>query len=130
MAHAARGFNPWHTIEGINSLRELRNVRFDTYAVTEAGAFEAIFDVMGNDRLLYGTDFHISQLRGHCIAIGDLFHWLYADEMSLNEKHTNLQPVLSELEPLRSVILAMHPLRLNDHQIEDLFYGNSARLYG
>ena len=42
LAHAARGFNPWHTIEGIESLRGLDNVWFDTSAVTEAGAFEAI----------------------------------------------------------------------------------------
>lgn len=130
LAHAARGFNPWHTIEGIGSLRGLRNVWFDTSAVTEAGAFEAIVDVMGHDRLLYGTDFHVSHLRGRCIAIGDSFHWLYADEMSLNEKHTNLMPVLIGLESLRSVILAIHRLRLNDRQIEDLFYGNAARLFG
>ncbi len=130
LAHAARGFNPWHTIEGIGSLRGLRNVWFDTSAVTEAGAFEAIVDVMGHDRLLYGTDFHISHLRGRCIAIGDSFHWLYANEMSLNERHTNLMPVLIGLESLRSVILAIHRLRLNDHQIEDLFYGHSARLFG
>jgi len=129
LAHAARGFNPWHTIEGIGSLRGLRNVWFDTSAVTEAGAFEAIVDVMGHDRLMYGTDFHVSHMRGRCIAIGDSFHWLYADEMSLNEKHTNLKPVLIGLESLRSVILAMHRLRLNDRQIEDLFYGNAARLY-
>ena len=129
LAHAARGFNPWHTIEGIGSLRGLRNVWFDTSAVTEAGAFEAIVDVIGPDRLLYGTDFHVSHLRGRCIAIGDSFHWLYADEMSLNEKHTNLMPVLIGLESLRSVILAMHRLRLNDRQIEDLFYGNAAQLF-
>lgn len=50
--------------------------------------------------------------------------------MSLNEKHTNLMPVLIGLESLRSVILAIHRLRLNDRQIEDLFYGNAARLFG
>ena len=41
LAHAARGFNPWHTIEGIDSLRGLSNVFFDTSAVTEAGAFRS-----------------------------------------------------------------------------------------
>src|SRR5438034_1361609 len=46
LAHAARGFNPWHTIEGIDSLRGLENVWFDTSAVTEAGAFEAIVDAV------------------------------------------------------------------------------------
>jgi len=102
LAHAARGFNPWHTIEGIDSLRGLRNVWFDTSAVTEAGAFEAIVETMGHDRLLYGTDFYVSHLRGRCIAIGDSFHWLYAEEMGLAEKHTTLQPVLIGLESLRS----------------------------
>ena len=46
LAHAARGFNPFHTIEGIESLRGLRNVWCDSSAVTEAGAFEAIVEVL------------------------------------------------------------------------------------
>lgn len=129
LAHAARGFNPWHTIEGIESLRGLPNVWCDTSAVTEAGAFEAIVDVLGHQRLLYGTDFHVSHMRGRCIAIGDSFHWLYADEMDLAEKHINLQPVLIGLESLRSLFLAIRRLKLTDSQIEDLFYNNAAALY-
>lgn len=129
LAHAARGFNPWHTIEGIGSLAGLKNVWCDTSAVTEAGAFEAIVETLGHDRLLYGTDFHVSQMRGRCIAIGDSFHWLYAEEMGLAEKHTTLQPVLIGLESLRSLFLAIHRLKLNDRQIEDIFYYNAARLF-
>jgi predicted TIM-barrel fold metal-dependent hydrolase len=128
LAHAARGFNPWHTIEGIHSLQGLENVWCDTSAVTEAGAFEVIVETLGHEKLLYGTDFHVSHLRGRCVAIGDSFHWLYADEMNLGEKHTTLRPVLIGLESLRSVILAMHRLKLSDAQIEDIFYGNAARL--
>ena len=129
LAHAARGFNPWHTIEGIGSLAGLRNVWCDTSAVTEAGAFEAVVETLGHDRLLYGTDFHVSQMRGRCIAIGDSFHWLYAEEMALAEKHTTLRPVLIGLESLRSLFLAIHRLKLNDRQIEDIFYHNAARLF-
>ena len=129
LAHAARGFNPWHTIEGIESLRGLSNVWCDTSAVTEAGAFEAIVDVLGHERLLYGTDFHVSHLRGRCVAIGDSFHWLYAEEMDLDENHTSLQPVLIGLESLRSLALACRRLRLSDGQIEDIFYGNAAQLF-
>jgi glutamate-1-semialdehyde 2,1-aminomutase len=128
LAHAARGFNPWHTIEGIHSLEGLHNVWFDTSAVTEAGAFEVIVETMGHDKLLYGTDFHVSHLRGRCVAIGDSFHWFYAEEMNLNEKHTTLKPVLIGLESLRSVILAIHRLKLTDKQVEDIFYGNAAAL--
>ncbi|MBV7333318.1 amidohydrolase [Chloroflexi bacterium TSY] len=129
LAHAARGFNPWHTIEGIDSLAGLDNVWCDTSAVTEAGAFEAIVDTLGHKQLLYGTDFHVSHLRGRCVAIGDSFHWLYAEEMDLEEKHINLRPVLIGLESLRSLILALHRLKLSDQQIEDVFYGNGAELF-
>jgi glutamate-1-semialdehyde 2,1-aminomutase len=130
LAHAARGFNPWHTIEGIHSLEGLQNVWCDTSAVTEAGAFEAIVETLGHRRLLYGTDFHVSHLRGRCIAIGDSFHWLYAEEMDLAEKHTTLKPVLIGLESLRSLFLAIHRLNLSDGQVEDIFYGNAAELLG
>ena len=129
LAHAARGFNPWHTIEGIESLRGLGNVFFDTSAVTEAGAFEAIIDVMGHERLLYGSDFPVSHLRGRCVAIGDSFHWFYADEMNLAEKHTDLQPVLVGLESLRSLRLACQRMRLGDSQIEDIFFNNAKQLF-
>ena len=129
LAHAARGFNPWHTIEGIHSLAGLENVWCDTSAVTEAGAFEVIVETLGHTRLLYGTDFHVSHMRGRCVAIGDSFHWLYADEMELGEKHTTLRPVLIGLESLRSVLLAMRRLKLTDAQVEDIFYGNAAQLF-
>lgn len=128
LAHAARGFNPWHTIEGIAGLAGLSNVWFDTSAVTEAGAFEAIVETMDHNRLLYGTDFHISHLRGRCVAIGDSFHWLYADEMGLAEKHTTLKPVLIGLESLRSLRLACQRLKLREAQIEDIFYNNAIAL--
>ena len=128
LAHAARGFNPWHTIEGIESLRGVENVWFDTSAVTEAGAFEAIVETMGHEKLMYGTDFHVSHVRGRCVALGDSFHWLYADEMNLDEKHIALQPVLVGLESLRSIRLACDRLKLSERQIEDIFYGNAAAL--
>ncbi len=129
LAHAGRGFNPWHTIEGIESLRGLDNVFFDTSAVTEAGAFEAIIDVMGHKALLYGSDFPVSHLRGRCVAIGDSFHWIYADDMPLAEKHTELRPVLVGLESLRALRLACWRMRLGDGQIEDIFYNNALQLF-
>jgi predicted TIM-barrel fold metal-dependent hydrolase len=129
LAHAGRGFNPWHTIAGVESLRGLGNVWFDTSAVTEAGGFEAIVETMGHERLLYGTDFYISHLRGRCVAIGDSFHWFYAEEMKLEERHSTLQPALVGLESLRSLGLACRRLRLSDGQIEDIFYHNAARLF-
>ena len=130
LAHAARGFNPFHTIEGIESLRGLRNVWCDSSAVTEAGAFEAIVEVLGHDRLLWGSDFPISHLRGRCVAIGDTFLWLYEDTVDWNTvaAHANIQPLLIGHESLRALKLAARHLKLSDSQGEDIFYTNARRM--
>ena len=129
LAHAARGFNPWHTIQGIDILRGIHNVWFDTSAVTETGAFEAIIETMGHERLLYGTDFPVSHMRGRCVAVGDSFHWIYADELDHAEKHAHLQPVLIGLESLRALRMACRHTKLSHQQIQDIFYNNAEFLF-
>jgi len=125
----ARHLGEYEVVVRIGSLRGLGNVWFDTSAVTEAGAFEAIVETMGHERLLYGSDFYISHMRGRCVAIGDSFHWFYAEDMGLEEKHATLKPVLIGLESLRSLRLAARRLKLTDTQVEDIFYNNAARLF-
>ena len=85
LAHAAREFNPHHTISGISALQGLTNVWFDTAAVTECGAFEAIVRTLGVRRLLYGSDFPVSHARGRCAAIGDSFLWLSPENTNFKQ---------------------------------------------
>lgn len=47
LAHAARGFNARYTVEGIASLRGIDNVFFDTSAICEAAAMEAMLREFG-----------------------------------------------------------------------------------
>ena len=132
LAHAARGFNPYHTAEGIHTLKGLRNIWCDTSAVTEAGGFEAIVDTLGHDRLLWGSDFPVSHERGRCVAIGDEFLWLGEDSLDWSSvaAYARIQPVLLGLESLRALKLAAQRLRLTDSQVEDVFYHNARRMLG
>ena len=131
LAHAARGFNVYHTIEGLSALKGLPNLWCDMAAVTEVGACEAIIEILGHDRLLYGTDFPISHLRGRCVVIGDGFLWLYDDSLDWSKvSHEPLQPVLVGLESLRILKQAAWHRRLSDRQVEDIFRNNGLRLLG
>lgn len=130
LAHAGRGFNPYHTIEGIESLANLDNVWFDSAAITEAGAFEAVIKKFGHQRLLYGSDYPISQLRGRYVAFGDNFAWLGIKELPCRQVHSVLRPTMLGIESLRMLKLAAMLLQLTDSQVEDIFYGNAARLFG
>ncbi|MBK9166046.1 MAG: amidohydrolase family protein [Bryobacterales bacterium] len=130
LAHAARGFNVHHTIAGIESLRGLSNVWCDTSAVTECGAFEAIVRTLGVERLLYGSDFPVSHIRGRCVAIGDSFLWLTEENTQFNAAHAPLRPVLVGLESLRALKQACWNLDLPDSAVERIFHGNAAQLFG
>ena len=129
LAHAARGFNPHHTIEGIHALRGLANVWFDTSVVTDAGAIEAIVRVMGHERVLYGSDFPVSHLRGRCVALGDSFLWLSPENTKLDAAYADVQFSLVGHEALRTLKVAALSLGLSDSQVEDIFLNNAARLW-
>lgn len=126
LAHAARGFNPYHTVEAIGKLRGLDNIWFDTSVVTECGAIEAIVRTMGVQRLMYGSDFPFSHQAGRCVALGDEFHWIAADSFAKRGPRLTLVGI----EALRVLKLACLNLALSDSQIEAVFYGNAGRLIG
>ena len=129
LAHAARGFNPYHTIQGLAALGGLPNLWCDMSAVTDVGACEAIIERLGHDRLLYGTDFPVSHLRGRCVAIGDSFVWLYDDTLNWDTvSFQPVRPVLVGLESLRVLKQAAWHQRLTDSQVEDIFCNNVRRL--
>lgn len=130
LAHAARGFNAHHTIMGIDSLRGLNNVWFDTSAVTDCGAIEAIINTLGHERVLYGSDFPVSHLRGRCVALGDSFLWISAENTNLDVPYAKLELALVGHESLRTLKVAAMSTRLTDTQVEDIFHNNGAELFG
>ena len=130
LAHSGRGFNPNHTAEGIHTLAGLTNVWFDTGVIQDAGAFEAIINTMGHTRLLWASDFPVSQDRGRCVAIGDDWVWVRPEMLPKLSTHvTPVRAVMMGYESLRALKHAATNLRLTDSQIEDIFYGNAAALY-
>ena len=129
LAHAARGFNPYHTIEGIESLSGIDNIWFDTSAVTDSGAFEAIIRTMGAKRLLYGSDFPVSHMRGRCVAVGDSFVWITDDNPAMQQPMGITVPTLVGIESLRVLKLACVNCRLSDTDVQQIFFQNAADLF-
>lgn len=130
LAHAARGFNVHHTIEGIESLRGLDNVWFDTSAVTDCGAIEAILRTFGPSRVMYGSDFPVSHLRGRCVSLGDSFLWISAANTQLDVPYGQIELATVGHESLRTLKIAAQSLRLSDTDVEGIFHDNAVKLFG
>ncbi len=130
LAHSARGFQPAHNLEGLPQLKGLDNLYFDTSANCESIAHEAVIRILGHERLMYGSDFHVSHYRGKSLGAADSFLWLYEQSPVWGEKHARVEPVLVGLEHLRSLKWACWSAGLSDAQVEDIFYNNAAKLFG
>lgn len=129
LAHAARGFNARHTVDAIDTLRGLENVWFDSSAVCEAAAFEAIIRAFGTTRLMYGSDFPVSELRGRAFSVGDGFYWLY-DHNATWDGWPHAKPELVGIESLLAFQQACRTMCLNDADVERLFGGNARQMLG
>ena len=130
LAHSARGFQPAHNLDGLEKLKGLDNLFFDTSANCEPIAHQAIMRIIGHDRLMYGSDLPVSHWRGRSLGVADTFLWLYENTPVWDEKHRSIQPLLIGLEHLQSVKMACWSERLTDSQVEDIFWNNAARLFG
>lgn len=129
LAHAARGFCGRHTVEGIDSLRGLDNVYFDTSAVCEAEAFEAILKVFGPTRLFFGADFCVTEMRSRCVDLADGFLWL--DEIRADYSRSRFaKPTLLGIESLLALKQACRNQHLTDADVEEIFCLGARRMLG
>lgn len=129
LAHAARGFCGRHTVEGIGSLRGIENVWFDTSAICEPSPLEAVLQVFGPSRLLFGSDFPVSEMVGKCVSVGDGFLWLDRDNVRW-ESSSFAQPVCVGTESLLALQQACRTARMTDSDLEWIFRDNARRLLG
>jgi len=130
LAHAGRGFNAFNTVEGISAYRGLDNLWFDMSGICEAEALLAILHNFGPARLLWGTDFPISQIRGKAVTVGSGFAWLQGS--TVDWKNPELggtpKPVLLGLESLRALKTASDEFGLNREDMENIFCSNALNL--
>ena len=127
LAHAARGFCGKHTVEGIDAIRGLENVYFDTSAVCEAEAFEAILKAFGPTRLFFGADFCVTEMRTRCIDLADGFLWL--DEIRPDFSRSRFaKPTLLGIESLLALKQACRNQHLTDSDVEEVFCLGARRL--
>lgn len=130
MAHAARGFHPPNTIRHLHLLEPFENVWFDSSGICEAPALVAILRRCGHRRLLWGSDFPVSEIRGRCVTVGDGFVWLDPDSVRWDELPYLGTPTLVGLESLRALREACETVGLTRAQVREVFAGNARRLFG
>ena len=128
LAHAARGFHAPNTGKGLRCLRGLENVWFDVAAVCEPAAVTAILNSFGPRRLLWGSDFPVTEMRGKAVTVGDGFLWLDEESVDWSKMSIHNRPTLVHIESLRAMKEAFDKFPLDKSDVEEIFYHNAVRL--
>ena len=130
LAHVARSFNYRHAREGLHAIADLDNVVVDTSAVTQTGAFRAALEILGPRRVLWGSDYMVSELRGACFTQGDGFTWVYSDGPSAKDLTVFGSYTIVGIESLMCLREACEDTGMTPADVQDIFRDNALRLLG
>lgn len=128
LAHCARSYSAWAIEKAAASLRGLPNVWYDTSTVCEADALDAIYNGVGVDRVMYGSDDMIGPMRGKYIAFG--FAWAFLSETNhqLSLGHCDGRMTYIRYEQLRAMKRGARQLGLTTAQRQALFHDTARNL--
>lgn len=125
LAHTGRSFHAHHAA-GMSAICDLENVWFDMSGVCESGPMESVIEYFGSQKLLWGSDFPVSSLRGRSVTLGDGFFWMDSQSCSWSRAHGN--PILVGIESLRALRQACSRMDLSERDISGIFFDNAMRM--
>ncbi len=129
LAHVARSFNYRNARSGLHTLSDIDNVVVDTSAVCETESFRAVWEALGPRRILWGSDFAVSEMRGRCVTTGSHFYWLHPEVLRQDFKAaTETEMTLVGIESLLALREMCDDAGLTSGDIKDIFYNNALRL--
>ncbi len=128
LAHIARSFNYRNARSGLHAIADLDNAVVDTSAIAEADAFRSALKILGPRRVLWGSDFPVSELRGRCVTTGSLFFWLQPEVIRPeHQTPTNSGMTLVGIESLLCLKEACADFGLTRSDMQDIFLNNALR---
>jgi glutamate-1-semialdehyde 2,1-aminomutase len=129
LAHIARSFSYRNARHGLRCLADLDNAVVDTSAICEAEAFRAALEILGPRRVLWGSDFAVSEIRGRCVTTGELFFWLHPEVLRPDyQAATSSDMTLVGIESLVSLREACEDTGLTRADLDDIFLRNALRV--
>lgn len=129
LAHIARSFNYRNARSGLQTLADLDNVVVDTSAICETESFRAAWKALGPRRILWGSDFAVSEMRGRCVTTGSHFYWLFPENLRSDIKSaTETEMTLVGIESLLCLQEMCEDEGLTTDDIKDIFLNNALRL--
>jgi len=132
VAHFGRCYTEPHAREGLPPLADDPDIFFDNSAVLNPAVHRFAFEVIGPERILYGTDNPVFYMRGRRQWQGKRYinrtnypFWFNRDR---EPPEVEARYTLYMYEALRAIRSACEDLGLERRHIQAVFHGNATRL--
>jgi len=132
LAHCARCFVYRQMDLGIERLKAMPNIWYDTSAVTDIRPIIRLFQEEDHRRIFFGTDgIESTSFHGAYTAYGHAHQMIETDNVPyLHFDHSDYRPIICLYEQLISMKQAAEVAGLTRDQIEDIFWRNAVRELG
>ena len=132
LAHIGRAYCLPAAERGLPHLVDARRIYFDTAANLNADVFQYALEVVGPDRLLFGSDLPVTMMRGVREHIGEEYINYTDGPYSWNTNRKSPEEEANYTyyvyEELRALIRAVERAGLGFDALEKILYSNSAGL--
>ncbi|MBL9215695.1 MAG: amidohydrolase family protein [Opitutaceae bacterium] len=129
LPHVARSFNYRNARAGLHAIADLGNAVVDTSAICELEVFRVALQLLGPRRVLWGSDYATSEMRGRAVTVGAGFFWLHPDlEPAATPPGARADMSLIGIESLLSLQEACTDAGLTAGDLRDIFLANALRL--
>lgn len=128
LAHCARSYSAWAIEKSADQLRGLPNVWYDTSTVCESDALDALYQGVGLDRIMYGSDDMIGPMRGKYITFGRAWTALSPDNHQFRLSHCDERMTFIRYEQLRAMKRGARQTGLSDAERRALFHDTARGL--
>jgi len=131
LAHVARSFTYWPIKHGIERLRQLPNIFYDTSAVTELMPLITLFQRESPQRIFYGSDgIDAMYFYGKYVSLGRAWQNLDMAHTPMQFPHCDSRPILAIYEQLLCMKHAAEIAGLDQTDLDQIFHGNAQREFG
>jgi predicted TIM-barrel fold metal-dependent hydrolase len=129
LAHCARSYSSWPLERAACRLEKIPNLWYDTSSVCESDAIEALLEIAGPKRVMYGSDdLPVGAGRGKYVAFAQGWGYLSPENHSISLDHCEARMTFVRYEQLRAMRRAAKRVGLVQEQVEDLFRNNARDL--
>lgn len=91
-------------------------------------AIRRAIETLGPRRVLFGSDYPITQLQGRCVALADSFFWIHPETANRGTTIPKNGQTLVGIESMLCLREACEDAGLNAGDIQDIFCNNALRL--